>query len=333
MKSFMAGWVFLSMAAACVASTVTMNELRRNPLWVPGETTVTRELAFTDGTKVRAGTVVKVDRLEGANVVIVLPGSGSTTALKPEGTSLLADAERLVAGLSPEQRKITPAALRSRTDLWPYHVRLRQEIEFSDGTRFAAGTPLALESFDGRNVRLIDTAKHVSYNFSPDMTDFYTSCLRAMVEPTTSRLYQELSAHVVDGRTRERVDFLAEGGPEYLAIYHAAAWCPYSAQTSPDVAAWFREQAASLGGRVRLLIVSNDKSAEEFAGHLAGLDTPSWAVPFDVAPRLFVLNGVSTLRALPNFYVVDRTGKVVVPATSGQPRDRVARVLAALPAL
>ncbi len=311
------------------AAEITFAELRRNPLWLPETTTLTQEIAFADGGTLPAGQVVAIRRIERNKLVLAWPGKDMTFDVDPALTSVLADAGKRVAAFTPEQKKLTASALRSRKDLWPYTVTFRERKEFNDGTVFEVGAKLPLADFDGRQVKLIEPVKYVSYSFDPSATDFYEACLQAIVSPAPSRVYQELAAALVTQEGAPSVDLLGENAPEYLAIYHAADWCPYCAQTSPDIIAWYRGLQAKGDTRIQLVVISSDKSPEELRRHLDKFGAGVVAVPPEHASKLMVLNqatGVSA-RSLPDFYVVDRAGKVVIPASKGMPTDRVRAVI------
>lgn len=316
-------------ASSLSAAEITLNELRRNPLWLPPTTTLKKDLSFTDGTTLRAGQALDVRAIERNQVVLASQADNMTFNVDPAATTLLADATARVSAFTPEQKQLTPATLRSRRDLWPYMVTFRDKKEFNDGTVFEVGTKLPLAEFDGRQVKLIEPEKYITYTFSAETTDFYDACLQAVLSPGPSRVYQELAGVLSAGDSTQTVDLLGENAPEFLVIYHAADWCPYCAQTSPDVISWYRELKEAGDKRFQLVIISNDKSPEEFRRHLGKFGPAAVATPPEISPKLFVLNQTTGVRSrsLPDFYVIDRAGKVVIPAANGMPVDRVRAVL------
>ncbi len=333
MKRIALAILALTAAHAFAADPLKFNDLRRNPLWLPASTTLTNEIVFGDGSKLPVGQSAAIRTLDGRQVVLWWPGRDTTFTVAPESTTLLADASAHVAKFTPAQKALTPAALRTRKDLWPYTVTFREKQEFNDGTVFNVGDKLPLSEFDGRKVKLIEPTRYVAYTFDPEITDFYEASLRNLVTPSPSRLDQELASAIVSASTLKPVDLLADTATEYFAIYHAAAWCPYCAQTTPDILAWYQKLRASGDTRIRLVVISGDKSSEEFRTHAAKFGPDAFAVSYEKAPKLFVLNQTAGPRSLPHFYVVDRAGKTVIPAMSGQPQDRVRAVLSRLGSL
>ncbi len=320
-----AGFLLLSAAGA---SGVTLAELRRNPLWMPEATALTQDITFGDGARVKAGRRVRIYSLDNKVCRLWFPDGRSTFSVDPAATTLLRDADALVAGLTPAQRQLSPGALRGRKDLWPLQVTLKDAQDYNDGTKLPAGAAFLLVDFDGRKVKILERKKRVLYLIEPSATDFYSACLDAVVTPPpASRLYRELAPHVADSATLGPVDFLADGGPQYLAVYYAAGWCPYCAQTSPDVVEWYAGLRRENDNRFALLIVSRDKSVPEMKAHLAKLGVPALVLPFDKAGEAFLLSQADDVRSLPSLFVVDRRGEVVIPGGAGMPKDRTLRVI------
>ncbi|AHF93146.1 hypothetical protein OpiT1DRAFT_00363 [Opitutaceae bacterium TAV1] len=326
--------LFLFVAAAASVLAVTPADLRRNPLWLPETTTLKKGLAFADGTSIQAGQSLRISGIDNKGCQLWFPDGKSIFSVDISDTTLIQDADARLATFTPEQQKLTPAALRNRKELWPYTVQLRDEQAWNDGTVLAAGKSFPLMEFDGRQLNILQPEKNVTYRVDPAATDFYAACLQAVVTPPpASRLYQELATGVVDAATLEPVDFLHDGGPEYLAIYYTAGWCPYSAQATPDVMKWYAGLKDRDDSHIKLLIVSRDKSIPEMKDYLKKIDFSSLLVPFDKVNRMFLLNQTTVLGSIPHLVVVDRSGKLVIPGGSGQPKDRIDKVLKQIEAL
>src|SRR5690606_17490294 len=133
----------------------------------------------------------------------------------------------------------------------------------------------------------------------PSVTNFFDACLDNAKAPKASRLYQELVANVVDAQTLKPADFLANDGPEYTAIYYAADWCPYCAQTSPEVMKWYEENEAREKKQVEMVLVSHDKSRAELTRHIKALNFRSPLAPFDKVPSMIVLRSTPADSGLP----------------------------------
>ena len=75
---------------------------------------------------------------------------------------------------------------------------------------------------------------------------------------------------------------------KYLAIYHAAAWCPFCEQCTPDVTQWYADLRAGGDKSIEVVLLSADKSPAEFRKHLQDKKMTWLAVPMDAAKRASV---------------------------------------------
>ncbi len=137
-----------------------------------------------------------------------------------------------------------------------------------------------------------------------------------------------MRANAIRADTGKPADLPDEGGPRFLAIYHAAAWCPYCEQCTPDVTKWYEELRASGDKSIELVLLSADKSPAEFQKHLKDKKMTWLAVPTERNDHTFVLSKLFPNRPTPWLYVVDRQGNTVVDGdVEGQPRERTQAVI------
>jgi hypothetical protein len=322
----------LALAALLVTTPLSrandLAELERNPHRVPETVKAKNDLEFSSGLVIKAGDVLRVQRIEGGELFLFQPDGNMLLTLDVAETTLLEDAAARYAAWTPEQQKLTLADFQSRKELWPYRVRIRREQAFQDGTKLAAGTDWPMMSYDGANVLVLDPVKYASFNLDPAATDFYDRVVAAVKTPPPSRLVQELSENVVRIGTGERVDLLAADAPPYLAIYHAAGWCGYCTQTTPQVLAWYEESKARGDRSIELLVISGDKTAADMQTHLKAKGFGGLTVPHGKDKPMFLLRETTVYNGLPNLIVVDRTGKLVIDSTNEMPMERTQRTLA-----
>lgn len=317
----------------CSVHAVTPAELAANPLWMPAETSITQDLSFSDGKRARKGVNYRIFALEGDQLRLWFPDGRSTFNIAVAQTKLVEDAEARLKKMSPAQRELSTAALVERSELWPLQVKLVDTVTYDNGSRLTKNSQMTVTSFDGTQVQVYEPRKNALYNVNVSITDFFDRCLENADAPRPSRLYQELAATVVAPDTLKPIDFFADGGPEYLAIYHAADWCPYCAQTSPEVMKWYRENQAREKKQIEMILVSHDKSRAEMTRHIKALQFQSPLVPFDKLQAMILLRNTPESSGLPDLFVVDRTGAVVLPSTADQPMERINDMLSRMRAL
>ncbi len=327
----------LALVLMCILTprlhAVTPAELEANPLWMPESASVKVDLNFTDGAKVKAGEKYKIYQLKDGELRLWFPNGKSTFSVTVDQSSLIADAEAALEKLTPAQRELSPRLIAERQDIWPLKVKLGDTVTYDDGSRLSKGAEFTVTGYDGQAVQVFESRKNMLFNVNPAVTDFFARCMENVESPKPSRLYQELAGSVVNATTLEPFDFLAEGGPEYLAVYYAAAWCPYCAQTSPEVMKWYEENEAREKKRIEMVLVSRDKSRAELSRHIESLKFRSSVVPFDKVMEMIVLRNTPDNAGLPYLFVVDRAGNVVLQSLGGQPMDRTQDMLTRMRAL
>jgi hypothetical protein len=293
-------------------SAVTVSELRSNPIWQPATTTLKRAVTLSGGRVFPVGYVAKVDGFEGNSVIVESHDGKSRFKMEMKDVTVLEDAKKHVDAFTPAQRKLTPASLSQNQALWPYTVTLTAPVNFGDGTGIPTGTQLVLESFNGHEVTAISHELRGKYTIPVTGTDFYASCLQAVLTPPAPRLFQEIDTYAIDAQSRQPSDLLKDGGPDFLAVYFAANWCPFSTKASPSVTALFNQLAEAGDERIKLVLISNDNTPAEFRTHLNKLAVKGYAVAPDRVNYLRLLRDLQPLRSLPTLYVVDRNGRVVI---------------------
>ncbi len=313
---------------AVAAAAPDLRGLERNPHWLPEKVKLTVPVSFGNGLEFNEGDEFEIQRLERGSLYLWQPGANATLSVTPDMTTLLADAAARFDAWTPEQQAFKPTDFKKRSDLWPLKVTIRREESFSDGTVFKPGEQWPVTEFDGKSVRIIDVAKNQWFPLNPRNTDFYDQVIDAVANPRPARLLQELSGSIVRLDTGEPVDLLSdEDAPPYLAIYYAAGWCGYCAQTTPVIMEWYNESRAAGDDSIELVLVSRDKSEEEMVQHIADKGLKGFGVPFGQHSSMVVLRNTPASSGLPYLFVIDREGKVVIDSSSEMPLPRTERAI------
>jgi len=299
--------------------------LRDNPQWWPAQTSVTKPVEFQSGLKVSPQDKLEISGFDPEGVI--LRKGTNEFLLAVAQTRLLADADAYRAKFTLEQQKLTARELLQRTELAPYLVRMKKSVRFEDRTAFEAGKSYPLWSVEQDGLHLYFERKGGTYTIAPAETDFFESALAAVLKPP-SRLFDELRANAIRADTGKPADLPDEGGPKYLALYHAGAWCPYCEQCTPDVTKWYAGLRARGEKSIELVLLSADKSPAEFQKHIKDKQLTSLAVPMERNKHTFVLSKLFPNRPTPWLYVVDRQGNTLVDGdVDGQPKERTLAVL------
>lgn len=312
---------------------ISPNELRDNPLWQPATTTLKREVRLGSGRVFPTGYRAKLESFDGTHAIVGSTDGTSRFKMELAGITLLEDATKLHASLTPEQRKLTPRSIRETPALWPYTVTLTNTVQLGGGESLQPGTKLILARVDGDSLLLISHELRTQFTIPVSDTDFNAACLKAVVNPPAPRIFQELAGVAIDTQTRSAGELLKDGGPDYVAVYFAANWCPYSTEVSPEVSALFNGLAASGDERIRLVLISNDRSPAEFRTHLNKLDVKGYAVQPNDLGQLVLLRSLHPVTALPTLYVVDRAGKIAIAKSLPNTVEATREVLQAIKAL
>jgi thioredoxin-related protein len=315
----------LSVPVASPPAGLDERTLRDNPQWLPAQTSVTKAVEFQSGLKISPQDKLEIGGFEAEGVVL---RKGTNEFLLPVAqTKLLADADAYRSKFTPEQQKLTARELLQRKELWPYSVKPKKSVRFEDRTAFEAGKAYPLWSVEKDGLHVYFERKAQTYTLSPGETDYFESALAAVIKPP-SRLFDEVRANAIRADTGKPADLPDEGGPRYLALYHAASWCPYCEQCTPDVTKWYEELRASGDKSIELVLLSSDKSPAEFQKHLKDKQMKWLAVPMERNNHTFVLSKLFPNRPTPWLYVVDRQGNTVVDGdVEGQPKERTLAVI------
>lgn len=306
----------LLLSPAAAFAGMDLATLRANPMWMPAETSVKKPLEFQSGLKLSPKDKLTVVSLEDDGALTVSL-RGKEFSFAASNTNLLADADAYRATFTPEQQKMTQKELLARADLRPYWVTMTRDVRFVNGPAFLKGAKVAIADVDGDDVNLVDLKSNKSYATEASATDYCKRALAAMIKPVRPPLLEEIYTYAVRGDTMKPDPNAATASPKYIALYNAADWCPFCKQCTPEVVKWYDETVAGKRSSVELVMVSGDKSMQEWRGHLKRFGMKWLAIPQDQNQDAFLIVKIFPARPTPFLYIIDANGKTVY-----EPKDQ-----------
>ncbi|MEM8873161.1 MAG: thioredoxin-like domain-containing protein [Planctomycetota bacterium] len=287
---------------------LTMAELEAKPALVPPTTTLANGIRVDGGREFPAGTKVKVLEIENGRVVAELPG-GVLVALRPEQTTILADAEKLAGSVSPEAAALTYAELAQRRELWPTQVTLQVRIELSNGVAFDPGTTLDLSDLTATHASVLTPDRQGVFTVTVQGTDVMSRALQALAGETpvaNGALAAELSGKLID----------ANGNPvelgdevQYIGVYFAAGWCPACAEFTPQLVDFYGN-ARQRSDNFEMILVPLDRSERDAMNYMRKANMPWPSVRFGAANDLPVARATRVAET-PQLVIMDREGRVI----------------------
>lgn len=294
------------------AQELTWAELLRRPEHWPKECTVKKTFEFQSGKAMKAGQKVAVLEMKPSEIVIGSLDGKLSFATKPTDTDALMVANTAYAKLTPKQRELTYAAILKRTDLWPASVKLTEAFDVGR-KRFNKGDTVYLMSVKKNDLVVVPATFDQHFEVKPDETDIMSYARKYVDDPASApgRLNEDLRGKLINPATGAAVSLSTNAPPKYFVIYHAARWCPFSQKFTPDVLALYKEMKPKRAD-FEVIYVPAEKSAAELQQYAKELDFPWPAVAFPQKQKTAVLAGILGRTSLPEFWVLDRYGNVVV---------------------
>lgn len=314
---------------AGLAQELTWAELLRRPEHWPKECTVKKTFEFQSGKSLKAGQKVTVLEMSANEIVIGSLDGKISFATKPADTDALAVANSAYAKLTPKQRELTYAALLQRPELWPYRVKLTEAFDVGR-KRFNKGDTVYLMTVKKDELVVVPATFDQHFEVKPNETDILEYARKYVDEKDggPGRLAEELRDKLVNPATGAPVALSTNPPPRYYVIYHGARWCPYTQKFTPDVLALYQEMKPKRSD-FEVIYIPAEKSAAEMQQYAQEKNFPWPAVAFAQKQKFAVLAGILGRNSLPEFWVLDRFGNVVVDNVK-MDRDAALKELAAL---
>lgn len=267
---------------------------------------------FQSGKSLKVGQKVTVLEMTATEIVIGSLDGKISFATKPADTDALAAANAAYAKLSPKQRELTYAALLQRPELWPWSVKLTAAFDVGR-KRFNKGDTVYLMSVKKDQLVVVPPTFDQHFEVKPAETDIlaYARQYVDAKDGGPGRLNEELRGKLINAATGGPAPLNTNEPPRYYVIYHAARWCPYTQKFTPELLALYKEKKAA-HPEFEVIYVPAEKSAAELQQYAKEMDFPWPAVDFRQKQKSAVLAGILGHTSLPEFWVLDRHGNVVV---------------------
>lgn len=303
--------IFL-LAVTGIAQELTWVELLRKPEHWPKECTMKKAFDFQSGKSLKVGQKVTVLEMTATEIVVGSLDGKISFGTKPTDTDALAAANAAYAKLTPKQRELTYAAILKRPELWPYSLKLTAAFDVGR-KRFNKGDTVYLMSVKKDQLVLVPPTFDQHFEVKPEETDIL-SYARQYVDAkdgAPGRLNEELRGKLINAATGAPAPLSTNEPPRYYVIYHAARWCPYTQKFTPDLLALYNESKPKRAD-FEVIYIPAEKSAAELQQYAKEVNFPWPAVEFRQKQKSAVLAGIIGRTSLPEFWVLDRHGNVVV---------------------
>ena len=303
-NAWMVGAVAAWVCVSPVSSSVTLDELRERPDWLPQIVTAMDTFNFGGGDTIAAGTELRVVSFD-ANGVTLDTGKFVFNC-RPEQTDLLARATALVGSFTPEQRELAPAIVLADSTLWPTEVALNTGMEFSNGARIEAGAELPLRTVNRDQLEVYSADAGSMFTVDASDTDFMRRARERVLLPADER-----RPHFV----RAIEASLSASGPndlskaDYLLLYRGSAACSRCKRFSPKLVKAY-ERLRREHENFEVVFLSEDRSEREFDAHLRDRQYPFAVVEYD---KLYAAADARTRGGglMPIVYLVLPDGSVI----------------------
>lgn len=292
-----------AVAVAPVEQFWKWNDLVNRPERWPAEARLKRQIAFQDGTKFPAGSVVRIAKVTAREIEVILP-DGGLAGFGPEDTDLLDSANRYWSSLNEEQRVLTYASLTRNPSLHPANVITHVKLEFPNNIVVPAGTEVPFADIVGNKLHVWSTAakRPMIVNFTD--TDLLERARALAAMPADKR--PNRVASLLDGATLD-----LQGRPTALppksvyVLYRAATTCSNSQNYTEQFSTRMKAILAAHpnAGLVSLAYDADDQDALAFA---RGFGFPGVVVPPSKRPPQLEKYSV---QVMPGIIVIDQDGR------------------------
>jgi len=291
-----------ALAAAPVEQFWKWNDLINRPERWPAEARLKRQVAFQDGTRFPAGSVVRVTKVTAREIDVVLP-DGALAGFGPDDTDLLDAANRYWASLTAEQRAVDFAAITRDPSLHPAVVTTHVNLNFPNLT-IPAGTEVPFADIVGNKLHVWGKAAN-----RPMIVDFTDTDLLARAReiarvPASER--PNRIASILEGATLDLQGAPAALPPKSLyVLYRASTTC----SNSMNYTSRFSERMKTILAahpEVGLVSLAYDPADQEALSFARGFDLPGVVVPASKRPpQLEKFN----VQVMPGIIVIDQNGR------------------------
>lgn len=310
----------LGATVLCTAAPaiLTLEDLRGHPERWPRTLPLPKEVKLKPGVILAKGRSMIFVELRGDQIFLETQGETRLT-LPAADSALVAEANRLWAGLTPAQREIDAAALAADPSLWPERVKVLEQLSVSnEWGRIEAGDEFPLISVEPDGVQLgrRDLPQHPVMVDARETDVFERARERVLLPPEQrpSRLAAALHGLLVDAHGKP-VTPPGLAGTQLFALYYGAGWCAPCRQFSPQLVQALAPLLARNPG-LTVIYLSNDKTDAAMRDYMQGGPMPWAGVPLAQWRQVPLLMSYAR-GTVPQLVVVDRHGRVLADSFQG----------------
>lgn len=301
-----------------VPSTLTLEDLQGHPERWPQTLKVPHDVKWKPGIIIKKNRVMKFVEIKGDSVVLE---SGTELHLEfPIAESeLVAEANRLWAKLTPEQRALDLAAVSADPSLWPEKVKILEQLDVSnEWGRIEPGSAFKVLSVDQEGVTLgrDDLPQHPVIVDARETDLFEQARNRVMqkADQRSSRLIAALQGKLVDAQGQS-VSPASLADTKLFAVYFGAGWCGPCRQFSPGFVSTLSPLLAQ-NPHLTVVYLSNDKTAAAMQTYMQKVQMPWPGVRLESWSRDPALMAYAR-GMVPQLVILDRYGKVLADSFQG----------------
>lgn len=291
-----------TVAAAPVEQFWKWNDLINRPERWPSEARLKRQVAFSDGTKYPAGTVVRVTKVTAREIDVLLP-DGVLAGFGPDDTDLLDAANRAWGALNEDQRAVTLAVLARDPSVLPTSVITHVNLNFPNVT-IPAGTEVPVFDVVGNKLHVWGAAANRPMIVDFTDTDVLARARALAATPAAER--PSRIASLLAGTTLDLQGRPVELPPKSVYIFYRAATTCGNSQSYTSRFAERMKAVLAAHPDAALVSLPYDPADQEALDFARTFDLPGVVVPASKrAPQLEKFQ----VQVMPGIIVVDRHGR------------------------
>jgi hypothetical protein len=291
-----------TVAAAPIEQFWKWNDLINRPERWPAGARLKRQVAFSDGTKYAAGTVVRVTKVTAREIDVLLP-DGVLAGFGPDDTDLLDSANRAWGALNEEQRAVTHAVLARDPSVLPTSVTTHVKLNFPNVT-IPAGTEVPVFDVVGNKLHVWGAAANRPMIVDFTDTDVLARARALAATPAAER--PSRIASLLDGATLDLQGRPVALPPKSVYIFYRAATTCGNSQSYTSRFAERMKAVLAAHPDAALVSLAYDPADQDALDFARTFDLPGVVVPASKRPAQLEKLQV---QVMPGIIVVDRHGR------------------------
>jgi thiol-disulfide isomerase/thioredoxin len=315
--------------AASAPATLTFADLADHPDRWPPTVSVLANVRTKSGQTALQGQKLRVVNVTN-QAVFVQNAAGGQVGLSPQQCDIMDAANARWSRYTPEQRALDVATILNDPSLWPDTVRLVSPTRITDAGGIPhvlpRGLPCAFLFSEKGDIGIVPNGVNQLKWFKPEAVDLIGPARERLALPANQRRSKIIEAvrpllRDADGRP---VVPASLDKTKVFVLFWGANWCGWCHKTSPELAKFVNQHAASLPG-MTFVMLDGDKEPAEMLKYMKGTKLP-WpgVLMSDWQNVPFFAQGHRG--AYPQVTVCDRYGKLLYEGAGGSPNDIAAHL-------